>query len=113
MNEKVSEFETKFGMIKTCGCIDGIHIPINIPIKCPLENSQDCFCYKQLQAVRQMYRLCAAIKACSWMQNVGAQGVCMTAKCLQIREKVMKSCEKIPNYLIGDPAYPLTPFCMK
>ena len=41
-SEKVSEFEAKFGMIQV-GCIDGTHIPI----KYPLENSQDCFCYKQ------------------------------------------------------------------
>ena len=43
MREKVSEFEAKFGMIQAFGCIDGIHVPI----KCPLENSQDYFCYKQ------------------------------------------------------------------
>ena len=28
-------------------------------------------------------------------------------------ETVIPGCEKIPYYLIGDPAYPLTPFCMK
>ena len=26
---------------------------------------------------------------------------------------VIPGFEKFPNYLIGDPAYPLTPFCMK
>ena len=41
--EKVSRFEAKFGMIQAFGCIDGTHVPI----KCPLENSQDYFCYKQ------------------------------------------------------------------
>ena len=28
-------------------------------------------------------------------------------------QTVIPGCEKIPNYLIGDPACPLTPFCMK
>jgi hypothetical protein len=43
MRNKVSEFETKFGMIQAMGCIDGTHIPIKRPVK----NSQDYFCYKQ------------------------------------------------------------------
>ena len=43
MREKVSEFEAEFEMIQTFECIEGTHIPI----KCPLENSQDYFCYKQ------------------------------------------------------------------
>ena len=43
MRRKVSEFEAKFGMINAFGCIDGTHIPI----KCPIDDSQDLFCYKQ------------------------------------------------------------------
>ena len=42
MRERVSEFEAKFVMIQAFGCIDSTHIPI----KCPLEKSQDYFCYK-------------------------------------------------------------------
>ena len=30
-----------------------------------------------------------------------------------IFQSVIPGCEKIPNYPIGDPAYPLTPFCLK
>lgn len=43
MQETVSEFERKFGIIQAFGCIDGTHIQI----KRPRENSQDYFCYKQ------------------------------------------------------------------
>ncbi len=39
---KVSEFESKFGMVQAFGCVDGTHIPILRPVNDP----QDYFCYK-------------------------------------------------------------------
>ena len=47
MKEKISEFETKFGMTQAFGCIDGTHIPI----ACPAEHSHDYFCYKQFHSL--------------------------------------------------------------
>jgi hypothetical protein len=56
MRQKVSEFETKFGMVQAFGCIDGTHIPM----KRPIVDSQDYFNYKQffslnVQAVCDFY----------------------------------------------------------
>jgi hypothetical protein len=28
-------------------------------------------------------------------------------------QSLVDGCPKVPNYIIGDPAYPLTPYCMK
>ena len=42
MRLKVSEFESKFGMVQAFGCVDGTHIPLLRPVKDP----QDYFCYK-------------------------------------------------------------------
>ena len=47
VQEKVSKFVAKFGMIHAMGCIDGTHIPI----KKPLKNSQDYFCCKQFYSL--------------------------------------------------------------
>lgn len=79
--ECLMEKVAKFGMTQTFGCIDGTHIPI----KCPSENSQDFFCYKQL--FHQVYRLCVTIKACLWMLNVSGQEVSLMQKC-QIRKQI-------------------------
>ena len=44
---KAGESEAKFGMKQAFGCIDGTHIPI----KYPVQNSQDYFCYKQFYSL--------------------------------------------------------------
>ena len=44
IDEKVSEFELKYGMAQAFGCIHGTHIPIKTPTK----DSNDFFNYKHL-----------------------------------------------------------------
>ena len=122
MREKVSEFKAKFGMIQAFGCIDGIRVPI----KCPLEISQDYFCYKQYYSLNVQvvchYKGMFMDVECRWPGSVQDSKVFANSsinKMLRNGEMpatfqtVMPGFEKFPNYLIGDPAYPLTPFCMK
>ena len=122
MRHKVSEFEAKFGMVQAFGCIDGTHIPIKRPVKDP----QDYFCYKgfyslNVQAVCD-YRGVFMDVECRWPGSVhDAKVFANSSLNYKLREKkipatfqtVMPGCDKTPNYLIGDPAYPLTPYCMK
>ena len=122
MREKVSEFEAKFGMVQAFGCIYGTHIPIKRPIKTP----QDYFCYKgfyslNVQAVCD-YRGMFMDVECRWPGSVhDAKVFANSSLSHKLREKkipetfqaVIPGCDKIPNYLIGDPAYPLTLYYMK
>ena len=122
MRNKVSEFETKFGMIQAMGCIDGTHIPIKRPVK----NLQDYFCYKQfyslnVQAVCDYKGLFMDVE-CLWpgsvhdakvFANSSINDKLQSNKLPGIFQSVVPGCNLVPNYLIGDPAYPLTPFCMK
>ena len=122
MYQKASEFEIQFGMAQAFGCIDGTHILI----KTPSENSQDFFCYKQfhslnVQAVCDFRGLFMDVD-CRW------PGSCHDAKVFSnsmIHKRIsannlpithcslLPGYDRIPNYLIGDPAYPLLPHCMK
>ena len=122
MTGKVSEFGAKFGMLQAFGCVDGTHIPIVRP----KENSQDYFCYKQyyslnVQAVCD-YKGTFMDVECMWPGSVHDGKVFVNSSInrkLQnselesVFQSVIPGCEMIPNYLIGDPAYPLIPFCMK
>jgi len=122
MRRKVSEFEIKFGMTQAYGCIDGTHIPL----KRPPQNSQDYFCYKQYFSLN-MQAICDSKGyfmdvECKWpgsvhdakmFANSSINHKMKTGQLPKTFLTLLPGYEAIPNYLIGDPAYPLTPFCMK
>ena len=121
MRRKVSEFEIKFGMTQVYGCIDrdGIHIPL----KRPPQNSQD---YKQyfslnIQAICDSKGYFMDVE-CKWPGSVhdakmfANSSINYKMKTGQLPKTfitLLPGYEAIPNSFIGDPAYPLTPFCMK
>ncbi|XP_046858633.1 protein ALP1-like [Xenia sp. Carnegie-2017] len=122
MRKKVAEFETRFGITQAFGCIDGTHIPIQRP----LVDSQDYFNYKQffsinVQAVCDSNGLFMDVD-CRWPGSVHDAKVFSNSfinnelklgRLPQTFTHVLPGHDKIPNYLIGDPAYPLTPNCIK
>ena len=111
-----------FGMIQTFGCIDGTHIPI----KRPLTNSEDYFNSKNFFSLN-VQAICDSQGSfmdveCKWPGSVHDAKVFSNSYVCQSLQNgnlakshlsLLPGFEAIPNYLIGDPAYPLTPFCMK
>ena len=121
MKEKITEFETKFGMTQAFGCIGGTHIST----VCPSEHYHDYFCYKQFHSLNVQavcdYKGAFMDVECKWPSSVHSAKVFANSsicKCLgssdlpTILQTISNSKVKIPNYLIGDPAYPLLPYCM-
>ena len=122
MRKTVAEFESKFGMTQAFGCIDGTHVPI----QCPIENSQDLFSYKQFYSINVQavcnYKGYFMDVECMWPGSVhDAKGFAYSSISRKLRRGILTStfqCPleggvKIQNYLIGDPAYPTLPYCMK
>ena len=122
MKEKCAEFEMKLGMIQAFGCIDESHIPI----KCPHEKSQEYFNYKQFHSLNVQavcdYKGCFMDIECYWLGSVhDARVFANSSMCKQMKGNeipqtyfdLLPGYESIPNYLIGDPAYRLTPNIMK
>ena len=122
MRQNVAEFESKYGMTQAFSCIDGTHVPLLRPVKDP----QNYFCYKMFYSLNVQavcnYRGMFMDVECKWPGSVHDAKVFSNSS---INDKlvngglpttfqsVIPGAEKIPNYLIGDPAYPLTRFCMK
>ena len=122
MKTKVAEFESKFGMVQAFGCVDGTHIPI----RRPYVDSQDYFNYKQYFSVN-VQAVCNAQGKfmdvdCRWpgcahdakvFANSQINNALKSGNLPGTFNNLLPGYDKIPNYIIGDPAYPLTPFCMK
>ena len=122
MRKKVAEFEVKYGLVQAFGCVDGTHIPI----KRPTINSQDYFSYKMyfslnVQAICDCRGQFMDVD-CRWPVSVhDAKVFANSSVNKKLREKtlpvtyqqLLPQRSKVGSYLISDPAYPLTPYCMK
>ena len=122
MRRKVAEFEGKYGMVQAFGCIDGTHVAVKKPLDC----SQDFYSYKgyhslNVQAVCDFRGMFMDVD-CRWPGSVHDAKVFSNSEISKrLRDStlpgtfqtVIPGFEKVPNYLIGDPAYPLLPHCMK
>ncbi|XP_065675805.1 uncharacterized protein LOC136092012 [Hydra vulgaris] len=110
MTKLISKFEVKFGMIQAFGGIDGIHVELNRPLK----NAQDYFCYKQYFSLNVQ----VVCNSKGYFIDVNEEKMFTNST---INKKLIEpqtlyslnGYHSIFNYLIGDPAYPLTSFCIK
>ncbi|XP_028413101.1 putative nuclease HARBI1 [Dendronephthya gigantea] len=119
---KVAEFEARFGMVQAFGSIDGTHIPVLRPIV----DSEGYFNYKQffsisVQAVCNVKGYFMDVE-CRWPGSVHDEKVFLNSfvrnklqsgELPQTFNHLLPGHNPIPNYVIGDPAYPLTPNCIK
>ena len=110
-------------MLQAFGCIDGTHVPILRPVKDP----QDYYCYKMFHSLNVQavcdYRGIFMDVECRWPGSVHDAKVFANSSFNQklvsgeIPKTKLSVCfpgsENLPNYVIGDPVYPLKPFCMK
>ena len=122
MLSKISESEDKIGMTQAFGCVDGTHIPL----KAPTVNSQDYYNYQQFDSLNVQgicdYKGYFIGVDCRWpgsCHNVKVYANSSINKKMEHKEitiiykQIIPGEAKIASYLIGDPAYPLTSFCMK
>ena len=122
VKQKATCMEMKFGMPQALGSIDGTHIPI---IR-PSQASQDFFNYKHffslsVQAVcdfRGIFmdvdcRRPGSLHDAKTFANSKVRKNMSSNKIPITYHTLLPGRSKVPNYLIGDPAYPLTPYCMK
>ena len=109
-------------MTQAFGCIDGTHVPIIRPI----ENSQDPYCYKISFSLTDQavcdYRGVLMDVDCRWPGPVhDAKVFCNSrinknvhnGKLPITHQQMLPGRQKVENYLIGDPAYPLTLYCLR
>ena len=122
VKQKAKNMEMKFGMPHALGAIDGTHIPIVQPSQA----SQDFFNYKHffslsVQAVCD-YRGIFLDVDCQWPGSLHDAKIFANSKVCQnmsnhkvpiTYQTLIPGRIQVPNYLIADPAYPLTPYCVK
>ena len=122
MKDLIDGMENKYGFPQVFGCVDGTHIPIAQPC----ENPHDYFSNKlkytlNIQGVCDWKGLFLNVDI-KWPGSVHDGRVFVNSRINRLlREERVPMCykellpghEKIPVTLLGDPAYPLLPYCMK
>jgi len=124
MKELIAGMENKYGFRQAFGCTDGTRNKI-IPIAQPSENPHDYFSYKQkytlnVQGVFNWKGLFLDVHV-KWPRSVHDGRVFGNSRInrllreerLMCNKKILPGYENIPVTLLGDPAYPLLPYCMK
>ena len=115
-------FLQKFGFLQVIGCVDGTHIPI----KQPSENAYDYFSYKlcytlNCQAIWDAYGKFVNVEI-NWPGRVHDARVFANCKVQEsftsgnfklFHKELLPGHERVPQLLLGDPAYPLLPYVMK
>lgn len=118
----VKKMEDKFGFPQAFGCVDGTHIPI----RQPSDNAHDFFSYKMkytlnVQGVCDCNGLFIDVDI-RWPGSVHDARVFAHSRINNmLREerlpmmykRLLPGHDKVPVILLGDPAYPLLPYCMK
>ena len=122
MRQEIRQMENKYGFPQAFGCVDGTHIPITQPS----ENPHDYFSYKMkytlnVQAVCNWRGLFLNVDA-RWpgsahdgrvFSNSKITTLLREQKMPMVYQEIFVGYDKVPPLLLGDPAYPLLPFCMK
>ena len=122
MIEQMRHMENKYGFPQAFGCVDGTHIPITQPS----ENAHDYFSYKMkytlnVQAVCNWKGLFLNVEV-KWpgsvhdgrvFANSRINNLLRDQQLPMVHREIMPGYDKVPPMLLGDPAYPLLPYCMK
>ena len=118
----VSKFESKFGFPQVLGCVDGTHIPI----KQPIENPHDYFCYKMKYSLN-CQAICnengtfidvelkwpGSVHDARVYSNSNVNKRLVSGDIPNVYQELVPGFTPVPAVLIGDPAYPLLPNLMK
>ena len=118
--ESVFQFQQRFGFPQLIRCIDGTHIPI----KQPSENSHDYYSYKlcytlNCQAICNAYgqfinvevKWAGSVHDARVFANCDIQKGFTNEKFKLFYKELVPGEECVLQILLGDPAYPLLPYC--
>lgn len=112
MRETVLKFEVRFGTPQAFGCINGRDVPLKRPQD--FLNYRQCFSLNVCDSQSRFIDV-----ACNWpglvhdAKDFSNSTVCkklQSGKTNQASLNLLPEYDTLPNYMIRDPAYPLTPY---